>query len=290
MPSQSASLSLELLCMLEISMVVRAWVGGLMLVVYACSHPTEPGFPSTAVALYPPAPYRLWWALTESCSRLTGNFDRVRWYVVPGGDRINVNGQLYDGEWFPQSNRIVLATPSIFRGGLVRHEILHALTRSGEHSLKYFIEDCGGVVTCTDQCAREAGAPSEPPASAEEIAASDLLTSIRVDPTEPLVPSDSGWVALTVTVANSRVYPVWARLIPVDLGASASATFGYFLECPYGCAGGSEYEFTFETRMGFFAGQARQLVFDRQLTAGDYAVRGFFNSDTTGPVMFRVVR
>ena len=269
-------------------MAVRSSLIALICVACACSNPIEARLPVGAVQFDPSAPYGLWWTVTESCSGITGDFDQIRWYVVPGTSRIDVNGHLYSGFWLSRSNRIVLAAKAVSRGALVRHEMLHALTQRRGHLLKDFVENCGGVVSCIDECAAETGTIPDPPAGADKLGASDLETSVRITPSEPSLQTSSGWIALTVSVKNPRPYAIWAGLIPVAAGASASATFGYVLECVPGCSRRSEYEFTSETQIGFRAGEARRLVFDRQLTVGDYSLRGFFNSDTSRAVTFSV--
>ena len=48
----------------------------------------------------PPAVYREWWAKTEACSGLSGDFDRVEWLVVPGRSFDCKSGQCV-GHWHP---------------------------------------------------------------------------------------------------------------------------------------------------------------------------------------------
>src|SRR4051812_27935612 len=46
---------------------------------------TACGFdPGDDAPMTPPAVYRQWWAKTEACSGLQGDFDRIEWSVVPG--------------------------------------------------------------------------------------------------------------------------------------------------------------------------------------------------------------
>src|SRR6267154_5215977 len=40
--------------------------------------------PTGAASFAPPAFYRAWWAAIESCAGMSGDFDRVEWYEVPG--------------------------------------------------------------------------------------------------------------------------------------------------------------------------------------------------------------
>ena len=48
--------------------------------------------------LNPPPIYREWWAKTESCSGLTGNYDRLRWSVIEGHSFPCSNGECA-GHW-----------------------------------------------------------------------------------------------------------------------------------------------------------------------------------------------
>lgn len=246
---------------------------------FACNGPNEP-FPAQALAISAPRPYRLWWEVTERCSELRGDFTSIRWYVVPNAAAINVSGRTYQGYWWSSSNRIVLAEQVLLKAQLVRHEMLHALAGSA-HPREYFVDRCGGVVTCERDCAAEVGNDTPPSHDALQVSASALDVTVRIDPAAPSAKVDSGWVVITVSVRNPHPYPVWARLAPVATGETAAATFGFIVDCDAGCPGASEYAFVEADRLGFAGGQTRQLAFDHQLHPGAYFVKGFFNVDTT---------
>ena len=256
----------------------------LVIGIVACSSVVDP-LPSEAVPMPAPQAYALWWRLTEHCSGAARDFDAIKWYVVPGATTIRINGREYHGYAWPKSGRIVLAEQVLLKGAFVRHEMLHALAGSG-HSREYFLERCGGVVVCGGDCATEVGPEINPPASASEIDAEDLDVAIRIDPANPSIRNDSGWIALTVSATNIRSDPVWVRLHPVAPEEPASATFGVIIDCISGCGQRSSYEFVTAHRLGFGAGQSRRLVFDYNLSLGEYTVRGLFNSDTTAATRF----
>lgn len=236
----------------------------------------------------PPQAYALWWKLTEACSGVVRDFDAIKWYVVPGASAIEVGGRSYHGYVWPRSGRIVLAEQVVLQGAFVRHEMLHALTGDG-HSRQYFLERCGGVVVCGGECVADAGDDVDPPSQATEVTANDLDVTLSIDPANPSIHTDSGWVAFTVSATNVRSNPVWARLQPVAPGSPASATFGVIISCVPGCAQARwSYEYAIEPRIGFQAGQTRRLMFDWNLSPGGYLVRGFFNSDTTESTRFSV--
>src|ERR1700712_2847692 len=69
----------------------------------------------------PPAEYRLWWSMTESCSGLRGSFADIDWSVVPGADVLPGAGNEHSAEWFETGNRIVVAGNYMLDGSLVRH-------------------------------------------------------------------------------------------------------------------------------------------------------------------------
>ncbi len=54
-------------------------LAGLALLLAGCGFDVEGDQPMS-----PPAVHRTWWAKTEACSGLSGDFDRVQWEVVPG--------------------------------------------------------------------------------------------------------------------------------------------------------------------------------------------------------------
>ena len=124
----------------------------------ACMEVTA--IPSGSERFDAPPEYRLWWSMVESCSGLTGSLANVEWLVVPGSTSIGVGNGDYSGYWFEQGNRIVLAANAQTEGTLVRHEMLHALTRGG-HTRNEFLERCGGIVNCETSCIRRSGTAAE---------------------------------------------------------------------------------------------------------------------------------
>lgn len=258
----------------------------LVIGVAACRSVIDP-LPSQALPIRAPQAYALWWSLTEACSGVTRDFDAIEWYVVPGAKTIRVNGREYHGYAWPESGRIVVAEQVLLEGPFVRHEMLHVLTGHG-HSREYFLERCGGVVACGGDCAAEVGPETDPPANASEIDGEDLDVAIRIDPVSPSIQAHNGWIALTVSATNKSSDPVWVRLHPVAPEETASATFGVIIECVSECGLRSSYEFITGHRIGFGAGQSRRLVFDYNLSLGQYSARGFFNRDTTTATRFDV--
>lgn len=98
---------------------------GLLLALTGC------GFdPDGDVPLDPPSIYREWFAKTEACSGLTGDFERLRWSVIEGYSFPCSSGQCA-GHW-RTDHQIFLAGEWVMDEMVVRHEMLHdILDRSG---------------------------------------------------------------------------------------------------------------------------------------------------------------
>lgn len=188
--------------------------------------------------------------MVESCSGLQGDLTGVDWFWTFG--LIEINGNQYDGYWFGSGNSIVLAESSIRDGRVVRHEMLHSLLGQGSHPHEYFVTRCAAVAPCRE-CGENAD-EDKVPASARVIPTDSLLVSIAITPSgAPAVSIDSGWVTITITATNIRPEPVWVT-IPDSVG------FGYVLANTPGT-----FQYAYEPRWAFRAGQSRSLAFDFQL-------------------------
>lgn len=238
-----------------------------------------------------PRPYGLWWQMAESCSGKRGLLSNIHWYYVPGATLIDVGGREYHGFWFQDRQAIVLAERSVPDGQLVRHEMLHALA-GPQHSRVDFVDACGGVVACTDQCFEEAGGPEQPPVDAPHIAGSAIVTELQVDPPNPSFEADSGWIGILVTARNPLSTGAWGDLAPIEGASSFSATFGYVVDCVPSCSEpvASAYDFVRGSTFGFASRGRQQRLFDLRLSSGSYSVRGFFNTDTAAAIVISIAR
>jgi len=108
----------------------------------ACMIGTEP-LPDGSRRIAAPLVYQVWWDMTELCSGRTGQLGTVDWYVVPGVAQFEHKGRPVSGYWSSAGNRVVLAERAMTDGGLVRHEMLHALLGHSGHSRDAF--DCRRV-------------------------------------------------------------------------------------------------------------------------------------------------
>jgi hypothetical protein len=88
----------------------------------------------------PPAAYQQWWAETEACSGLSGNFDRIEWMIVPGESFPCPSGDCV-GHWDP-GHKIFLASDWTGHEMVVRHEMLHELMRRSGHPNPPFGHGC----------------------------------------------------------------------------------------------------------------------------------------------------
>jgi hypothetical protein len=114
---------------------LRSPVVALATLLVAC------GFdPAGSQSWDPPTIYREWWAATEACSGLSGDFDRIEWMVVPGESFECSSGQCV-GHWDP-GHTIFIAENWKEHEMVVRHEMLHDLMRRSGHPNPPFGHGC----------------------------------------------------------------------------------------------------------------------------------------------------
>jgi hypothetical protein len=132
---------------------------------------------------------RRWWTLTEARAGRSGDFAAYEWYVVPGNSFSNPYWGEVDAYTDVDAHRVVLSAASQDNGGIVRHEMLHALLGreyavrdlAGMHPPAYFQGRCAGVVSCPDKGCRDAGpAPVDAPADANTLPSSALDLHVDV--------------------------------------------------------------------------------------------------------------
>lgn len=100
----------------------------LALALAGCSSPWEP---EGAVPFDPPPIYKQWWVVTEECSGISGDYQRVQWYMVSARATSNqgdIGGTLVVGlVWWVPPHQIYIAEPWVLRESVVRHVMLHDL-------------------------------------------------------------------------------------------------------------------------------------------------------------------
>jgi hypothetical protein len=89
--------------------------------------------------------YQTWWAKTEACSGLHGEYSSLRFYQVPGVSTFSSTVGTVVGLWTQdgRENRITVAGDYLNNELVVRHEMLHALLERTGHPHEYFVDKCG---------------------------------------------------------------------------------------------------------------------------------------------------
>ena len=245
----------------------------------ACRSIADPELPANAEQFEPPAVYARWWAMTEACSRLSGDLSSVSWFVVPGVTTVLLDGKAVEGYWSLGSNRIVIAGGGKLVGGIVRHEMLHALIKGRGHPRAKFLDDCGGVVSCTEACISDAGPPPSPDPAAIQIGPEPLEVQVDVQPAAPGRAVDDGFFAVIVSVRNPRTSPVVVQLPPRQIGGGL-VTFSFDFAGQSQVLSGNEFALD-PSVFTFAAGETKRHVFDftiggslasRSLTPGTYTL------------------
>jgi hypothetical protein len=252
--------------------------------------------PAGSESFEPPPEYQLWWNMTESCSGLRGSLDAVEWYVVPGAAVLpGTNGE-FSGEWFAQGNRIVLADSERLDGGLVRHEMLHALIRGAGHPRREFLEQCAGYVFCAYECTKDGGPAPVPPAGTPLVSPDSLQIGIELQPAPLNTSNFGGYFTFLITAHNAASHAVIADLSsPPGL---PGVSFSYVLTTDTHLLTGTNFTFAYDSEDTYFrAGETKRAVFDvfvgdyRQggLGPGSYAAYGYFGSAlSASPAVFAI--
>ncbi len=276
---------------------ISAWCLGAGLV--ACRDAVGP--PSDAVSFAAPVRYRTWWALTEACSGVTGDFDAVRWYVLPAGSSFPLEGQSVNAAWFGDGNKIVFGAGQQFASDLVRHEMLHALLRSGDHPRGQFLDQCGDIVSCVERCVQDAGGPPDTSTTAPLVAVTTLAISTLLAPNPVSLSADSGWLPITVSVTNRTTRAVRVEISPPMPQGDAGISFAFLITPVAGrpivgasSAQGNDFFVAFAP--AGTAGATRRFVFDEGQTLnavpgpGEYDVTGMFLTASSAPALLHVTQ
>jgi hypothetical protein len=234
--------------------------------VVSCADSVTAPLPSGAQRFTPPEVFRRWWALTEQCSALTGDYDAITWYVVPGAASIpGPDGGPVQGTWELKQNRIVLAGDSQLAGDLVRHEMLHALLRGGEHPRDAFIGKCGGVVVCIGPCLKDAGPAPPPDPAAVPADPSVLEVTVTLEPERDDPAQLGGHFIMWVTARNPTDQALVLDLPPSG-DAGPSVSFEYRLDSDWITAGYNVRAQTPEVTR-FAPQETKRFAFDFRVSA-----------------------
>ena len=253
----------------------------------ACGLATEPLPDGTREVSAPPV-YDLWWSMTEDCSSRAGEFTAIKWFIVPGVATFKHRDEQVSGYWSKADQGIVIAEKAMFDGGLVRHEMLHALIGQGGHSRNDFLERCGGTVVCLSGCIRDAGTAPVAGRSVARVEPVEMRIDIAVDPAQPQRSVNEGHFRLVVTVTNPRTDSV-VVLLPWA-GDAPPSSFNFLLN---GQRTGLWFtQHAWDPGVTIYGpGATRRAVFDfvladrfdgvRAMPEGTYQVRGGFGPATS---------
>ncbi|MHB1068516.1 MAG: hypothetical protein ACYC1W_01480 [Gemmatimonadaceae bacterium] len=232
-----------------------------------------------AVEFAPPAVYARWWALTEECSGQSGSMKSVRWMSAPANALQDAEGAGTVGYWSSKDNRIVLATNAVTNGRIVRHEMLHALSRSRGHSASLFRTGCEGVVRCDEACK---GEDTDIPwaNTASRVPVDSLRIAIAIYPAQPSIRIDDGAFQVIVSVTNPALHTVVVGFRTPDPAIAVSVSPGDIRVT-------ADHEVGDPRRAIFGPGERKQYVFDLRagdprsrvaFMPGDYRLTGYFDA------------
>lgn len=242
-----------------------------LLVIGACEAPGGFPFPTDAKRFSPPAIYREWWSRTEQCSGRHGSFDSVSWYVVAGAHTVPGTNER-NAAWYPAGNRIVLsgAEDGLAGGDLVRHEMLHAILRTGGHPRDIFVGRCGGVVVCIEQCLVDGREPSPPDESARPEPPNTLEVTVSVVPNAPSSATWDGYFMMVVSAWNPTDHSAVIEL-PGSHGDDGPPV-SFSCDIRNAQHGGMSYDMRANAPevARFAPGETKQFIFDFHNVSGPY--------------------
>jgi hypothetical protein len=247
----------------------------------------DPQFPSDGEQFSPPAVYTTWWNMTQACSGSAGYFGDVTWYRTSEVLHDVRTGDEIGGYWSSFGNRIVLSRALVLEGGVVRHEMLHALLKGGGHPRNQFLGKCAGTVLCPEGCVRDAGPYPPPPESPIEVGRDSIDIGVDIEPGNPDSAHDGGFFSITVMVRNRSTHwiTVPSYLTTIFPDYEYTHTFEFDVRGPSG--GISNWEDAYDPSDQIFApGETKKQVFDftigndliaQKLPPGNYMARGGYS-------------
>lgn len=255
----------------------------LPLVLAVCENKVVgPTLPADAAQFSPPPVYSTWWQMTEACSGLTGSLAAVTWYKTDEVVHDTHSGDVIAGFWVPGSNQIVLNSTVMLDGGIVRHEMLHALRQKGGHPRDQFLGKCAGTVDCEEACIADGGTYPTPPETPLNVSGDGIDISLQISPATPARNVDEGRFSITVLAHNKSTH--WVTVTPSSSASAPNETFSIDVHGANGATGRDEDGLD-PSQTIFAPGETKRHVFDlvigdypfaNQLLPGDYVTRGSF--------------
>jgi hypothetical protein len=225
--------------------------------------------------------------MTEACSGMTGSLRGITWFRTGQALHAFPSGDPLGGYWSPVGNRIVLTNALALDGGVVRHEMLHALLRKGGHPRNQFLGKCMGTVLCPDACIRDAGPYPHPAETPIHVTGDSIAITLDIEPRNPSSAYDGGFFSMTVMVRNRSSHwitvPSQYSLYPPNV--DSTRTFEIDVRGPVG--GMSDWKNRVDPSEWIFApGETKRQVFDfaigydfvhSKLPPGNYIARGGYS-------------
>ncbi len=109
--------------------ITVSWLCPALAAVVGCA--AEATAPAARERFEPPLVYRTWFQSTEACSGLAGEFDRLRFYRVPGNEFECPSG-ICVARW-TDAHEIYVAEAFVLDELVLRHEMLHDLIGQAGH-------------------------------------------------------------------------------------------------------------------------------------------------------------
>ena len=249
----------------DIRVALLALIAGI-----SCGHLTDPRLPGDAEQFVPPPVYAQWWAMVEECSGLQGSLENVQWFAVPEQLWNPANTtEPVAGYWSLASNRIVLNSNDTVNGGVVRHEMLHALLRGQGHPRSAFLQKCGGVVSCPSLCVKDAGAPPSPDPATPRVTPADIEITSAVSVVSPSSATQPSFGTFTIFAHNPFAYPI-VVVLPARSGGGTPTTYQYGIIRTVSGGGVGSGDLAYDIGVTYFAaGETKRDVFDFAIIVGD---------------------
>jgi hypothetical protein len=243
-------------------------VCALALTTASCEELFDP-VPNGALRFSPPPIYQVWWDQTVACANISRSMREIDFYVVPDVDIIDV-GRPAVGAYYYERSDIVLAGVFQFDGGVVRHEMLHALIPSMEgHPREYFLHRCGDIVGCVYGACTGTGSPLfAVPADIAHLPAESLTVSASVVPAAPVRSVTGDWLSLVITATNPKPYPILVRF-EEDSVSTTPRPWGY--EVDYVPGSRTYTGFMYDEGMRYFrAGETKRAIYDFSIVGSGF--------------------
>lgn len=104
----------------------------------------EDTLPPNAVRMEPGPDYAVWYAQTEVCAGVSGDFEAVRWFEVPGERWWDPLRQQFAIATWRRPHDIYITTAHLGDELVVKHEVVHDLLRGGDQDDVRF-EQCSQI-------------------------------------------------------------------------------------------------------------------------------------------------